>query len=102
MADPEGKSLHIEIAYAQEQNVHVIPVEVADGTTIEQAIKHSGLLDICPEIDLFKNKVGIFSRIRELDSLVRDGDRVEIYRPLVADPKEARRQRAEQQRNNNH
>ena len=55
----------------------------------------SGLLQQCPEIDLSRNKVGIFSKMKELDTVLSDGDRVEIYRELKADPKEARRRRVE-------
>ena len=67
-----------------------------EGATIEQAIQASGLLTLRDDIDLAKNKVGIYSRPAKLDDVVHDGDRVEIYRPLIADPKELRRQRAQQ------
>ena len=63
---------------------------------MEDAIRASGVLDAFPEIDLAKNKVGIFSKLVKLDETVRDKDRVEIYRPLIADPKEVRRKRAEE------
>ncbi|HFQ4994844.1 TPA: RnfH family protein, partial [Vibrio vulnificus] len=64
--------------------------------TVEEIIRQSGVLEIYPEIDLGKNKVGVFSRLVKLDATVRDKDRIEIYRPLLADPKEIRRKRAEQ------
>ena len=66
-----------------------------EGATVEQAIQASGLLALRDDIDLSKNKVGIYSRPAKLQDVVNDGDRVEIYRPLIADPKELRRQRAE-------
>lgn len=65
------------------------------GATVEQAIIASGLLALRDDIDLAKNKLGIYSRPVKLHDEVHDGDRVEIYRPLIADPKELRRQRAE-------
>ena len=86
--------LTIEIIYAlpEEQNLKVI--SVSDGTNVKEAIEASGLLEIYPEIDLDKTKVGIFSKVTKLDELLRDGDRIEIYRPLIADPKEMQRKKA--------
>ena len=74
----------------------VIPLRVAAGSTVAQAIDASGVLAKFPEIDLTQNKVGIFGKLTKLDSALRDRDRVEIYRPLIADPKEVRRKRAEE------
>ncbi|MCZ6525637.1 MAG: RnfH family protein [Gammaproteobacteria bacterium] len=91
-------SLHIEVAYAQARQVHVIPLRVTADTSIRLAIQNSGILERCPEIDLAVNKIGVFSKLRDLDSVVRDGDRIEIYRPLIADPKDARRARAARQK----
>jgi hypothetical protein len=71
-------------------------VQLAEGATVKDAIRASGVLDEFPEIDLASNKVGIFSKLVKLDEAVRDKDRVEIYRPLIADPKEVRRKRAEE------
>ncbi|CCQ39464.1 conserved hypothetical protein [Yersinia enterocolitica (type O:5) str. YE53/03] len=71
-------------------------VSLEAGSTVEEAIKASGLLELRPDIDLTKNKVGVYSRPVKLGDKLNDGDRVEIYRPLIADPKELRRQRAEQ------
>ncbi len=84
----------VEIAYAKPDVQVIIPLYVKPGTTLEQAVQQSGILDNFPEIDLSKNKVGIFSKIAKKDVELRDKDRVEIYRPLIADPKEVRRQRA--------
>ena len=95
MATDNATLIPIEIAYASPVQSWLIPLNVEAGTTIAQAITSSGILEQCPEIDLEINKVGIFSNIAELDTLLRAGDRIEIYRPLILDPKEARRLRAE-------
>ncbi len=86
--------IQVEVAYAllDEQVVHV--VEGEPGMTVEQAIVSSGILQEHPEIDLGKNKVGVFGKTAKLDAVLYPGDRVEIYRPLIADPKEARKKRA--------
>ncbi len=88
--------IQVEVAYAlpEEQIVHV--VEGESGITVEQAIRSSGILEEHPEIDLSKNKVGVFGKAAKLDAVLYPGDRVEIYRPLIADPKEARKKRASQ------
>lgn len=87
-------SIHVEVAYALPKQQVLIQLDVPFGTTVESAILHSGLLAKFPDIDLARDKVGIFSKIVTLDTLLRDRDRIEIYRPLIADPKEIRRQRA--------
>jgi len=84
----------VEVAYALPNQQLIIPVKVADNVTAEEAIKVSGVLEKFPEIDLNINKVGIFGKLTKLDTTLRNMDRVEIYRPLIADPKEVRRQRA--------
>ncbi|MGO9446772.1 MAG: RnfH family protein [Thiobacillaceae bacterium] len=89
-------NISVEVAYALASQQVLIPVKLDEGSTIEQAIRSSGLLDKFPDIDLERNKVGVFGRLSKLDTVLRDKDRVEIYRPLIADPKEVRRQRAEQ------
>ena len=86
----------VEVAYALPQKQYLQQVTLDEGATVEQAIQASGLLTLRDDIDLAKNKVGIYSRPAKLDDVVHDGDRVEIYRPLIADPKELRRQRAQQ------
>ncbi|MFS2222005.1 RnfH family protein [Pantoea sp. B65] len=85
----------VEVVYALPQKQYLQSVKLAAGSTVEQAIKASGILELRRDIDLGANKVGVFSRPVKLDDEVHDGDRVEIYRPLIADPKELRRQRAE-------
>jgi hypothetical protein len=89
-----GTSISIEVAYALPKHQVVVPLQVEEGTTIEQAIKLSGILDTFPDIDLSVNKVGVFSKLGKLDQVLREKDRVEIYRKLIADPKEVRKQRA--------
>lgn len=90
--------LLVEVAYAREDVQRIVTVEVMAGSSIETAIDRSGILDVFPEIDLGKMKVGVFGKIRKLTDLVKAGDRVEIYRELVIDPKEARRGRAIKQK----
>lgn len=85
----------VEVAYALPEKQYLQRVTLEEGATIEQAIAASGLLTLRTDIDLARNKVGIFSRPAKLQDRVQDGDRVEIYRPLTADPKELRRIRAE-------
>lgn len=84
----------VEVAYALPHEQLIIPVMVKIGTTAENAILASGILKKFPEIDLTENKVGIFGKATKLDTVLRHLDRVEIYRPLIADPKEVRKQRA--------
>jgi hypothetical protein len=87
--------IRVEVAYALPHQQVVLPLRLAPGSTVAQAIDASGILARFPEIDLAQNKVGIFGKLTRLDSALRNHDRVEIYRPLVADPKEVRRKRAE-------
>lgn len=83
-----------EVAYARQDEQLILPVEVPPGTTLRAAIQQSGMLERFPEIDLGVSKVGVFGKLSKLDAELRPGDRVEIYRPLIADPKEIRKQRA--------
>ena len=84
----------VEVVYATPTRQEIIEVSARPGATVEQVIRASDLLAKFPEIDLIRQRVGIFGEIACLQDAVRDGDRVEIYRPLVADPKDARRVRA--------
>jgi putative ubiquitin-RnfH superfamily antitoxin RatB of RatAB toxin-antitoxin module len=86
--------IKVEVAYATPDSQRIFTVNVPVGSTIETAIDRSGVLDVFPEIDLLKQKVGIFSQPKKLSDIVFSGDRIEIYRPLTIDPKEARRKRA--------
>ncbi len=88
--------IQVEVAYALPNEQIVRVVEGEPGMTVEQAIQASGILDAHPEIDLARNKVGVFGKAAKLDAVLYPGDRVEIYRPLIADPKEARKKRASQ------
>ncbi|MFB0713565.1 RnfH family protein [Buttiauxella noackiae] len=87
--------IKVEVVYALPEKQYLLKVRLAQDSTVEQAIAASGILELRTDIDLAKNKVGVFSRPVKLTDTVNDGDRVEIYRPLIADPKELRRQRAE-------
>ncbi len=90
----KAKKIPVEVAYARADAQVIIPLEVEEGTTLREAIERSGLLGRFPEIDLASSKVGVFGKLSKLDSAVGARDRVEIYRPLIADPKEVRKQRA--------
>ncbi|MCG6234464.1 RnfH family protein [Vibrio furnissii] len=92
----ESDMIHVEVVYALPQEQRVLTLVVNKAMTVEEIIETSGILQMYQEIDLSKNKVGVFSRNVKLDATVRDRDRIEIYRPLLADPKEIRRKRAEQ------
>lgn len=84
----------VEIVYALPHIQILQKLDVSAGCTVEQAIKYSGILDQFPEIDLTKNKLGIFGKVSQLETHLQPNDRIEIYRPLIIDPKEARRIRA--------
>ena len=86
--------LTVEVVYATAKRQTLIELDVAEGTTVAQAIALSGIRTAHPEIDLPELKAGIFGRLASPDTVVRERDRVEIYRPLRADPKEVRRRRA--------
>ena len=86
----------VEVAYALANKQSLISLEVKEGTTLKEAIEASGILEIYNQIDLSKQQVGIFSKFASLDTVLREKDRVEIYRSLVADPKEVRKERAAQ------
>nr|WP_241264090.1 RnfH family protein [Bowmanella dokdonensis] len=85
----------MEVTYALPDKQALLEVVVEQGSTVEQAIRASGILQRFPEIDLDNNKVGIWYRTCKLSDEPREGDRIAIFRPLIADPKEARRRRAE-------
>ncbi|MGB4948754.1 MAG: RnfH family protein [Candidatus Competibacter denitrificans] len=93
-APSEPVIIRVEIAYARPDEQVILPVDVPEGTTLEQAICQSRIQERFPEIQLQTAKVGIFGKLGKLSATVRPGDRVEIYRPLLADPKEVRKKRA--------
>lgn len=84
----------VTVAWCAPAAVHVVDVRVPAGATVTEAIRRSRLLERFPEIDLEVNRIGIFNSLCEPDRVLREGDRIEIYRPLIADPKSARRRRA--------
>jgi putative ubiquitin-RnfH superfamily antitoxin RatB of RatAB toxin-antitoxin module len=89
-----AERIPVEVAYARSDRQQVIPLQVATGSTLEQAIRQSRILEQFPEIDLASARVGIFGKLQTLNTVLRAGDRLEIYRPLLADPKQVRKQRA--------
>lgn len=84
----------VEVVYATPGRQMLRTVEVEPGATVRDAIERSGVLSAFPEIDLGRNRVGISGKLAALSTPLRDDDRVEILRPLAADPKDARRKRA--------
>jgi putative ubiquitin-RnfH superfamily antitoxin RatB of RatAB toxin-antitoxin module len=89
------QQISIEVAYAMPDKQALLEVVIEQGTSVEQAILASGIIKRFPQIDLSKDKVGIWNRTCKLSDFPKNGDRIEVYRPLIADPKEARRLRAE-------
>lgn len=90
-----SKVINIEVAYALPTKQTIVDVALKEGTTVQQAIEASNILEQFPDIDLKATKVGVWSRVVKLNDTLIDGDRIEIYRPLIADPKEIRKRRAE-------
>ena len=88
----------VTVVYASADARHVLSVELDSGATIEQAINASGLLSLAPELRRGALDVGVWNRAARLDAPVREGDRIEVYRPLTVDPKDARRIRADVRR----
>lgn len=87
--------IKVEIVFALPDTATSLSIEVAEGTTAEQAVLQSGISEKCPEIDLTNLALGVWNRTVKNHQVLKEGDRIEIYRPLIADPKAARRQRAE-------
>ena len=85
--------MNVGVCYAEADRQVWLRLETPDGSSVEQAIRHSGILKRFPEIDLEAQKVGIFGKLVKLDAPVKEGDRIEIYRPIIADPKTVRRRR---------
>lgn len=94
---PSLEEIDIQVCYATVQKQILLDLMVPRDTSIAQAIELSQILKTCPEIQLSQSKFGIFGKLKSADTLLRSGDRVEIYRPLIADPMEARRRRAQKQ-----
>lgn len=87
------KTIFVEVAYATVKKQIILAVQVKENTTIDEAIRHSGILTIFPEIDLTTQQVGVFSKRKKRTELLQQNDRIEIYRSLLIDPKEARKKR---------
>ncbi len=93
--NPAQENIQIEVVYGLAHKQKLLSIPVCKGVTVEQAIIESGIIHLFPEIDLAVNKVGIWNKAVKLSQIVADLDRIEIYRPLIADPKEVRKRRAE-------
>ena len=91
----KGSKVQVEVVYGLPDKQELLSFAVNDGTTVEQAIHESGISAAFPEIDLSIHKVGIWNKVVKLSYVLQDLDRIEIYRPLIADPKEVRKRRAE-------
>lgn len=92
MSDPS--SIHVEVAYAIPDKQLIVELQVAEGTSVIEAARQSGIVDKFEGIDLDNAKFGIFGKAVAATQALQEGDRVEIYRPLVADPKDVRKARA--------
>ena len=91
-----AENLPVELVYALPQEQILLRFDVPTGTTLGDAVRLSGILAKYPEIDPEKAKYGIFGKLSKADAVLRERDRIEIYRPLIADPKEVRKKRAEE------
>lgn len=91
----QSETIQIEVVYGLAHKQKLLSLPVSQGVTVEEAIIESGILTLFPEIDLSENKVGIWNKVVKLSMVLENFDRVEIYRPLIADPKEVRKRRAE-------
>jgi putative ubiquitin-RnfH superfamily antitoxin RatB of RatAB toxin-antitoxin module len=87
-------TIAVEVAYAKPEEQLILALQVPVGTSLREAVERSGVLERFPEIDPDTMKVGIFGKLKKSSQELRAGDRIEIYRPLIADPKEVRKQRA--------
>ena len=89
-----AEMITVEVAYARPDEQLILEIELTAGSTLLQAVEQSGIIARFPEIDLHTMKVGIFGKLKKPDQVLQPGDRVEIYRPLIADPKQVRKERA--------
>lgn len=94
------EALQVYVCYATPEREWLRPMQVPPGTTIGEAIERSGVLQDFPEINLTTQPVGVYAKKKTLDTVLRERDRIEIYRPLVADPKDSRRKRAAKKESN--
>jgi putative ubiquitin-RnfH superfamily antitoxin RatB of RatAB toxin-antitoxin module len=91
-------ALRVEVVYALPEAEDAVTLGIPGGATLLEAVQRSGVLGRHPEIDPGALRIGVFGKLRPANALAEDGDRIEIYRPLSADPKEARRARARKSR----
>jgi len=89
-----SNNITIEITYALPDKQTLLSLSVAENCSVQEAIEQSGILQLHPDINLSENKVGVWYKTTKLSTTLNDGDRIEIYRPLIADPKEVRKKRA--------
>lgn len=94
-----GQTIRVEVVLAMPERQELVTLDVEAGTTLAEAIELSGLPDKFEGFELDLENVGIFGHKTDQQQVLQAGDRVEIYRPLIADPKEVRRQRALKQAN---
>ena len=91
---PDAARIAVSVVYAEPERVFMVELSLPKGATVAEAVERSGIRAVRPDIAIRDDRLGIFSRKASPDTTLRDGDRVEIYRPLLIDPKEARRKRA--------
>lgn len=87
-------TIQVEVVYALPEEQALLSVDVCDGAKVKDVILQSNIIKKFPEINLDTVKVGLFGKLTKMDKTVRESDRIEIYRPLIADPKEVRKRRA--------
>jgi len=92
-SDAQGR-IRVEVVLAMPGQQELVTLEIASGSSLADAVEQSGILEMFENAELDPDRVGIFGQKASMDHILREGDRVEIYRPLIADPKEVRRQRA--------
>ena len=90
----DGSRITVSVVHAEPERAFSVELSLPRGATVADAIERSGIRHARPDIEIRDDRIGIFSRKTSLDAILRDGDRIEIYRPLNIDPKEARRKRA--------
>ncbi|MFW5451408.1 MAG: RnfH family protein [Methylophagaceae bacterium] len=90
--------ISVEVAYALPDEQIILSLDMPADSSVEEVIKRSGILEKYPQIDLSTDRVGVFGKMCKLTATLRNKDRIEIYRKLIADPKESRRQKAEMER----
>jgi len=86
--------IQVELIYALPEEQNLLVLKINEGATVKDVVLVSGILEKHPELDIEKMKVGLFGKLTKMSQIIRDKDRVEIYRPLIADPKEVRKRRA--------